>query len=458
MRRMKYSTPILNLMNEEQLKEHREEKLRNQIMYCYTNSELYKNKFDSLGVLPEDIKTLEDFRKLPILMDKTKERESQKESLERYGHPFGMHLCTQLEKIKLTATTSGTSGVPTFTYTLSKKDLGFMSNHIASMLKYAGIFPGDRVLFAHSLGVYATTMVLWGIRRANTLPIDVDVRAGTAIILNNINLTKPRAAFMTPSLAEYLIDNSERVCGKPVGEFNLKALFLAGEIGVGIPEVKEKLETSYGCRVFDWIGPIGDTLAHSCDSHNYNGLHAVSPDFDLYPDDLVDIETKQSIDIKDGAIGEAVYTSLEREANPMLRFASGDIIQVFTDECPGCGFKGRRIRVIGRSDDMLIVKGANVYPAAIKNILAKFIPDVTGEMRIVLEHEPPRVVPPLKIKIEHGENKRQEDLQHLEEQIKKMLSMEIRVNPEIIWVPPYSLEKALTKTPLFEKNYLKVNP
>ncbi|MBM4761432.1 phenylacetate--CoA ligase family protein [Bacillus sp. B15-48] len=453
MSRMTYTTTMLNFMNAEQLKHYREEKLRNQMMYCYRSSELYRRKFDELGVNPNDIKTLEDFQKLPILMTKDEERASQQESLERFGHPFGMHLCAPVEKIKLTATTSGTTGTPTFTYTLSDKDLDSLALQIESMLKYAGIFPGDRILFAHALGIYATTGVLWGIRKAGALPIDVDVRAGTEMILNYVNLTKPHAGFMTPSLAEYLIDNSEKVCGKHVREFNFKALFLVGEIGVGIPEVKEKLESAFGCRVYDWIGPLAGTIAHSCDSDEYYGMHVISPDYDLYPDDLVDPETKEPLEIYDGVIGEAIYTSLQREVNPMLRFASGDIIQVFTDECPGCGFKGRRIKVVGRSDDMLIVKGANIYPAAIKNSIAKFIPEITGEMRIVLEEKPPRVTPPLKLKIEYGENTDQSNLHQLEERIKNSLSGEVRVKPDIIWVPAHSLGKALTKTPLFEKNY-----
>ncbi len=182
-------------------------------------------------------------------------------------------------------------------------------------------------------------------------------------------------------------------------------------------------------------------------------MHAVTPDMDTYPDDLIDPETKQPVEIKNGAIGEVVYTSLDREATPMIRFASGDIVQVFTNECPGCGFKGRRIKIIGRSDDMLIVKGANIYPAAIKTTIAKFFPEVSGEIRIILDQPPPRVVPPLRIRVEHGANVDQEGLKELEAKIKKALSEEVRVTPEIVWCSPGTLEKATTKTPLFEKTY-----
>ena len=107
----------------------------------------------------------------------------------------------------------------------------------------------------------------------------------------------------------------------------------------------------------------------------------------------------------------------------------------------------------GRADDLLIVKGANVYPSAIKEVIASFIPKVTGEMRIVLDVPPPRVVPPVKIKIEHGEGIQKHQLAELEKQIKGAMSHRVKVNPEIIWVAPNTLEKSLRKTPLFEKAY-----
>ena len=291
------------------------------------------------------------------------------------------------------------------------------------------------------------------LERRGVLPIDVDVRAGTAAILQYAKLTKPTAAMMTPSLAEHLIQKSPEISGTEVRDLQLSALFTVGEIAIGIPEVKQKIEEAYGCRVYDWIGPLAGTIAFSCDSDEYYGMHCVTPDFDLYPYDLVDPDTKKPIDIVDGVIGEAVYTSLDRKAVPMLRMGSGDIVQVFTKECPGCGFKGLRVKVVGRSDDMLIVKGVNVYPAAIKKVINTFIPEVTGEIRIVLDQTPPRVEPPLKVKVEYGYLTDSERLPYLEEKIKRALSHEVRVNPEIIWCSPGTLEKSLAKTPVFEKNY-----
>jgi phenylacetate-CoA ligase len=183
-------------------------------------------------------------------------------------------------------------------------------------------------------------------------------------------------------------------------------------------------------------------------------MHAVAPDVCASFDDLVDPVTKQPVDADvDGAIGEMVQTNFQREACPVVKYAYGDIVQLFLKECPGCGFKGRRIKVIGRADDMLTIKGVNVYPEAIKDIVNEFIPDVTGEMRVVLEHPPPRVVPPLKLKIEYGKAMGSADLPHLAERITAELHNKIKIRPVIEFVEPGSLPKETRKTPIFEKKY-----
>jgi phenylacetate-CoA ligase len=453
MKRMRYATDALNTMTRDEIIALQETKLRSQLKYCVRNSELYRRKLNEIGVDPADIKSIEDFRSLPVMMDKDQQRASEHESLKRHGHPFGMHLCCSPDDVVLTATTSGTTGIPTFSYTQAQSDLDKISKAVAYMMEYTGISSGDRVLFSYALGVYATSAFIPGIRLANVLPIDVDVRAGAAKILQFLQLTRPDAAMMTPSLAEYLIREAPEITGSQVGEFNLSALLTTGEIAVGIPEVKEKIESAYGCRQYDWLSPTGATaIAFSCDSDEYYGLHCVTPDLDLYPYDLVDPVMHEPKDIADGVIGEAVYTSLDHLAAPMIRVASGDIIQIFTKECPGCGFKGLRARVLGRNDDMLIVKGANVYPAAIKQTVAQFVPAVTGEIRVVLDQEPPRVIPPLKVKLEYGPDTDSNDLSDLGERIRNTLSQEVRVSPDIIWCAPGTLEKSMAKTPLFEKN------
>lgn len=134
-----------------------------------------------------------------------------------------------------------------------------------------------------------------------------------------------------------------------------------------------------------------------------------------------------------------------------MRYASGDIIRVHTEPCPGCGFAGARVSIVGRSDDLLIVKGANVYPGAIKKVLNEFTPDLTGQMRIVLDGPPPAVTPPLRLKVELGDHVDRAQVPSLEERVKKALHEKARVTPQIEWLGEGELPRAVAKTPL-EKN------
>ena len=454
MKRSFYLVPELNSMSQEEIRRYQESKLSKQLKYCYDNSELYKQKFDDAGVSPEDIRTLDDLRKLPIFMTKDEERKSAQASLEKYGHPFGLHLCAPVEDIYLTGTTSGTTGTPTFSYTFTEKDINFIGRQLGHRLSLAGVGKGDRVVFFFALGVYATTMTLWGLRWLRALPIDIDARAGTELLLKFMELTRPTYLACTPSLAELLIERSPKMLNKEVDEFKLRGLLTTGEIGIAIPEIKKKLESAYGCRAYDYWSPCGNCMGISCDSEKYYGLHALAPDVCTSYDDLIDPITKEPVDSDvDGAIGEMVHTSLERETCPAVKYAYGDVVQIFTRECPGCGFQGKRAKLIGRADDMLIVKGVNIYPVVIRDIVSTFVPDVTGQMRVVLDAPPPRVVPPLRLKIEHGKELGQADLPGLAQRLSAALHNEIKIRPEIEFVSPGALPKETRKTPLFEKKY-----
>lgn len=450
-----FSNPELNTMTQEQIRAYQEQRLVPQLSYCFEKSPFYRKKFDEIGARPEDIKTLDDLRALPIFMTKETERQNALESLEMENHIFGTHLCAPLDRIYLTGTTSGTTGTLTFTYTFTENDIHLISRGLGHRFAFNGVGRGDRILFIFSLGIYATTMTLWGIRGIGALPIDVDARAGSEFMLRIADLTKPTYMACTPSLAEYLIGKAPETIGKEVGDLGLKGIMVTGEIGVSVPEVRKKLENAYGCRAYDYWAPAGHCIAISCDSNEYHGMHATSPDLCTSYDDLVDPETKKPVPVENGAIGEMVITSLKREAAPLVKYAYGDIVQIFTEPCPNCGFPGKRIKLIGRSDDMLVVKGVNVYPSSIKQIVSSFAPRVSGDMRIVLTSPPPRVVPPLRLKLELGEGTREPDLKGLADEISQALHHRLKIRPEIEWVEPGSLEKSTRKAPVFEKKYLK---
>ena len=179
---------------------------------------------------------------------------------------------------------------------------------------------------------------------------------------------------LTPSFAEYLAKQCPEILKKEIKDLRIGSVLCGGESGAGDPAVRARLSEAYGgAKIYDIMGGAYGFMAVSCDYHQ--GQHIITPDYEY--SELVDSETKAPIKIEDGAIGSFVHTSLEWEGAPCLRYDMGDITQIFTSTCP-CGITGLRQKVLGRADDMLIVKGINVYPAAVKNLVMEFFPRTTG--------------------------------------------------------------------------------
>ena len=186
----------------------------------------------------------------------------------------------------------------------------------------------------------------------------------------------------------------------------------------------------------------------SCDVEPYPGMHFVSPDHCVL--ELVDPETKEPAAMTDGAIGEMVFTFVGWQGGPFMRYALGDLIQIFRQPC-SCGWPEMRFKILGRADDMLIIKGVNIYPAAIKSVVGEFVPATTGALRIILDGPGPLVAPPLKLRIEYGQADMTDQQKHdLIRDLAENLGDRLRVKPEIELVAPQSLPRAAGKTSLIE--------
>jgi phenylacetate-CoA ligase len=284
--------------------------------------------------------------------------------------------------------------------------------------------------------------------------IPVGSEGGTERMLKMAELLKPKAMLGTPATAEYLIEQCPKVLGKPVGELGIKIILCAGAPGAGLPEVRKRIESAYGCKLYDSTGG-GWGLHHvSCDASEYSGMHVACEDYAIWYD-LVDPGTGKPVELVDGAIGHGLVTSFDHEAAPAFKYAMGDLLQIYTETC-ACGVPGVRFKMLSRVDDMLILKGINVYPAAVKNVVASFIPRVTGEIRILLAEPGPKVEPPLKIRVEWG-LVNQQDLSGLKKEIEEKLSKQLRCRADIEWVAPETLERATgltAKGKLIEKEKL----
>ncbi len=423
-------------------------RLKKQLAYNYAKSPYYREeKFHKAGLTPRDIRTFEDFQKLP-LFTKDEHRWTQEESLRRFGHPYGLITCAAVEKIVRINSTSGTTGTPTL-YTLTKRDIRVLNEMHCRKYWRAGLRPGNIVLQALSLSMFTGGLPLSdGLQAMGLCVVPVGIAGGTRRVLDFLLLTRPDVLIATPSFGEYLIEKAPELIGREAKDLGIRWFFCAGEPGAGIPSLRNRLTNGLGARVFDHTGGGHAFHGISCGTEPYAGMHFISQDHCIL--ELVDPGTQEPVEKTDGAVGEMVFTFIGWEGGPFMRYALGDLIQIFTEPC-SCGWPGMRFKILGRADDMLIVKGVNVYPAAIKGIVGEFTPDTTGALRIVLDRPGPLVRPPLKIRVEYGSRDMSKaERRDLEMKLSKKMSEALRVNPSIELVPPFTLPRVSGKAALIE--------
>jgi phenylacetate-CoA ligase len=438
------------LLNTPEMREMQLPKLRAALRWQYENSPFNRTRFDKAGVKPEDIKSFEDFAEAIPPAGQAEVREVIAEvglDMDKVlYHLFGEE---RMKNLYLLTTTAGTTGVPT-PYPNFKAGIADFSEFTSRAAWRAGLRAGHRVALCFGLSMHAagTPWILWLQDYPGITIIPIGAEAGTDKILQFMKMYKADIFLGTPSLALHLIEKAPEVLGEPVKSLGLEIIVCGAEPGAGIPEVRERLETEYGARVYD----AGAGYGASCDYPIYQGMHWLADDFAYY--ELVDPETGKPVAMEHGATGLMCATSLHPEGAVWfdMRFSLGDIHQIFTEPCP-CGGTGFRYKIVGRSDDMLKVKGVPVYPAAIEGVIQGFLPRVSGHFRIVLTEKPPRVVPPLKLKVERGEGVKDAELDALAGEISDAMHKLLKIRPEITWLRPGELTRETKKTQLLENQY-----
>ena len=444
----KYWNEEIETLSSDDMRALQWRRLKKQLHYNYTRSEYYREeKFHKVGLKPEDINSFEDFQNIP-LMTKDEHRWTQEESLRRFGHPYGLITCAPIEKIIRINSTSGTTGQPTL-YALTKNDIDVLNEMHARKYWRTGLRPGNIVLQALSLSMFTGGLPLSdGLQAMGLGVVPVGIEGGTKRVLDFTLLTRPDVLIATPSFGEYLIEQTPKLIGKTARELGIRWFYCAGEPGAGIPAVRKKLQEGFGAKVFDHTGGGHAFHGISCHIEPYAGMHFISSDHCIL--ELVEPETKEAMEMTDGAIGEMVFTFIGWEGGPFMRYALGDLIQIFNEPC-ACGWPEMRFKILGRADDMLIIKGVNIYPAAIKSVVGEFVPDTTGAFRIILDGPGPLVSPPLKLRIECGNSDMAtEQKRKLVRELTDNIRNRLRVNPQIELVPPQSLPRVTGKTSLIE--------
>lgn len=426
--------------------EQRDARVRDTVATCWERSAFYRERLREVGAELGDITSVADLERLPILLRKDDERELQAQSRAAAGHPFGEHLCVDPAEVVCVASTSGTTGTPTF-YAFTADDVAVTDELWGRALTQARVGPGSVVLHGFGLSMFlAGYPLVRAVERLGAQLIPVGAEAGSQRLLDIAALTRPDTLLCTPSYANYLIEQAP----EQLRELGLRSIVCAGEPGAGLPEVRMRIEAATGATVYDALGGAHGIINASDGAWPYEGMTVLGDDCSFQQ--LWDSETGRAVPIPaDGtpAYGERVKTTLRWRAQPQLRSSVGDVYEMRRVPGPD-GEPQTRIRVIGRTDDLSIVKGVKLYPAAARDLVASFVPRVSGALRLLVTGRPPRVEPPLRIRVERGANQRSDGDERLAREIASAMHARMSVRPEIEIVDPGSLERTSHKTKLIE--------
>jgi phenylacetate-CoA ligase len=360
-----------------------EEAYAEQLAYLLERSAFYRDKL--AGLSPGG---LADIAGLPL----TDKREIRATCTP--GNPIGAHLCAAPDEIVRIYSTSGTTGTPSY-IPLTAGDLDNWVTGSARSYAASGIEAGQRIVSTYNAGPFVAGAALASFDRLGLCHIPVGT-GNTERLMQAIELLRPEAVVLTPSYAAHLIEWAQER-DIDLASSSVERVLVAGEPGGGEPAFRARLEAGWGAKVTEamGIGDIGVSLWGECEEQD--GMHLGA--HGLVHAELIDHERGTALNFTDGAEGELVLTHLRHRAAPLLRFRTRDHVEVRTTPC-ACGRLGPRIRCIGRTDDMLIVRGVNVFPSAVRDVVSGFAPAVSGHIRVRPAAGGVKQEPPLPVSVE----------------------------------------------------------
>ena len=341
------------------------------------------------------------------------------------------------EVIRVHAST-GTTGTPSWVG-VTRRDADAWTRMVARAFRTMGATREDVVLHGAGLTLFVGGLPIRDAFEdigSTMVPIGTGASEKAVLALNTLGVT---ALHSTPSYASYLAEYLRKM-GRDPREFGLSKIFVGGEPGGGEPAFRRHLEQEWGARVTEGLGnadmapvlfgepPGGGGMRFT------GGRHVVV--------ELIDPDSGEPVAAEPGATGELVYTSVDRECCPLVRFRTRDRVIV-----TGLAHDGAPlVRCVGRTDDMLIVLGVNVFPSAVRDLVQTARPRTTGAIQIVLPHPGPRVDPPLRVEVERGPLPG--DVDELRRWLEALIRSRLSVRASVVIVAPGTIERSEMKTRL----------
>ena len=414
------------------------ETYRNQVSYLFERSAFYQRKLRASGFhSPAQVGELDNIADLPFT-EKDELRATQAEC-----PPFGEHLACPPQALRRIYNTSGTTGVPCL-LGMTHNDLDAYATNVARGYTAAGFSREQRIVVGFNAGPFVAGAVYDGFNKIGCTVIPIGT-GNTERLVSAMQRLQATGISCTPSYGLYLIDWCAKH-GINTHTLGLKNMITAGEPGGGDPLIRGRLEDAFGCQVRESMG-IGDiSLSAWAEDADGNGMHFMARGYAHV--ELIDPETGAPRAWEDGAEGELVYTALRREAMPLLRFRSRDHVIVNMQPNPS-GRTGARIRCVGRTDDMLIVRGVNLFPSALRSVLKEFTPDVSGLIQVRPKQQGVSQTLPLPVVVELGQN-HPEPPGQLQQRITDEVRSRLLVSTDIKLVPYGTLPREVYKSRLID--------
>jgi phenylacetate-CoA ligase len=414
----KYWEPELETLPRPELEKLQLKRLQHHLAFAYERSPYYRASFDAAGVKPSDLKHLEDLRRFPFTNKKV-ERDRQLAAPD-----LGDMVAVPEEEIVFVSASSGSTGVPTLS-PFTKKDFDDFQNVESRQYWSIGMRPKDRYLHALNFSLFVGGPDVIGAQNLGALCI----WGGTVPserLLYIMKQFKPTITWTTPSYAWHLGEEALKQGIDPRKDLFIRKIIVAGEPGGSIPETRKAIETLWGADLYDYYGlsDIFGSCAGMCPEKN--GLHLAEDNILL---EVLDPETLAPV--ADGEPGEMVLTTLQKEARPMIRFRTGDIVKRLPGECP-CGRTFSRFVTQGRIDDMVIVSGVNVFPSDIETVVRGHA-SLTGEYRITVYEENRLLKFDVEAETAHG---REHEAEELTKRVEADIKTKVGVKPKKVIIHP----------------------